>query len=442
MKLLSRSLYSLLAISLIFMSCGGDESTDPTPVNNTTYNIELLGNDLGAPNRVNAIIQVSDQNNTPVSALIPAEITINEDGEDLNAVLDDFMFAEGSEITFSPFVAVLIDNNSASESDLDDLKAAASDLMDFLPSNSRVNLYTYDENVRTELEFENDLTAVKTAIADIEVGNEGSNVFDGIDRAVNDLEDSINVGSGIVKSGLVFLIGANGDTEAEHSAEDINSITDRVQIISLGLGGALDSSLVDVEDHVGFMASEASDFPAQNSSINSYLDDYESSIYLFSYASEKEGETEVSVLLNSIRPGGAVDLAFNFTPFLFFNPDTFEVKTDRLRNVSNGVFRNGTVLMRKDLRNDSVDFQLFSGLEKDAYQFLFVNRDPATFNSWLSLREDPDVITYSFEESEYEFDEGFQSEYLDPETFERKYMVLRPDSDKKDVRYIQLNLQD
>jgi hypothetical protein len=212
-------------------------------------------------------------------------------------------------------------------------------------------------------------------------------------------------------------------------------------LYSISLGEAADSSMVDIVNRRGFIANDPSEFNARIEEVERQIDLFEKSFYVFNYESDKEGTEVVSASLATTRTEADNNILYTYEPGLFFNPDSFELKTDVLRKVSDGIPRAGRVIVRKDMSNDSVDFQLFSGFEPSRYDILFLDRDPAIFNDWVNLNGDPDKISVRIELNEFTLPSGFQSEFQNPAIFAKKYMVIRDDRNRKDLSYIQMTLQ-
>jgi hypothetical protein len=432
----------LFVFAVILVSCGGNDDTDETPQpDNTIHELTYYDYQLGAPNMVNVVFQLSDQENIPLEMLSTAEINLKEDGAELNAAENNFMLAQSSEFDYIPYVALLIDLNSDADTALDNIKAAAADIVGSLPANSRIGLYTFSSSINTELEFTSDAAEVALAISDLQSANQGANLYGAISRAITDLSDSVSYGAGRVSPGLIIPVFSSPDTEGTSDIDEINSDIGDFKIFSFGIGTTADSALAEIEGRAGVVLNESDEISTKVDELDGLLESFEKSIYVLSYSTLKQGSDEVSVTMATLKSEENGDIDFTYVPNLFFNPDSFEIKTDDLRFVSDGSRRNGEVLLRKSSSTDSVDFQLFSGFDPSNYIILFVERDPAIFGDWASLRDDPLAIRVDIRSSDFTLDQGFQSEFIEPEVFDRKYMVIRDDNNKRDLSYIQLTLQ-
>lgn len=432
----------LLVFTLLLASCGGNDDTEETPApDNTIHELTYFNYQLGSPNLVNVIFQLSDQENVPLEMLAASEVTVQENGADLNAAENNFMITQSDDFDYVPYVALLLDLNSDTESALDNMKAAASDILGSLPAGSRIGLYTFSSSINTELEFTADAAEVALAISDLTSANQGSNLYGAISRAISDLNDSVTYGAGRVSPGLIVTISASQDTEGTSDVDEINADIGNYKLFSISFGTATDSALTEIEGYSGVIISDGDEISEKVDKLDALLESYENSIYVLSYSTASLGSEEVSVTMSTLKAEANGNVEFTYVPNLFFNPDSFEVKTDELRFVSDGSRRNGEVLLRKNNQTDSVDFQLFSGFEPSTYDILFVDRDPAVFGDWNSLRDDPLVIQLRVLSSDFVLDEGYQSEPVEPAAFIRKYMVIRDDNNRRDLSYIQLTLQ-
>ncbi|QNL20502.1 VWA domain-containing protein [Hyphobacterium sp. CCMP332] len=438
-------LYNLIitvVIALFLISCGGNDTEDPGPPENpSVHKPSYYNHELTPPNKVNVIFQLSDDGSVPLPGLLPQDVMVMEDGESLNSEEYNFSMASEFDYEFSPYVTLLIDVNLDNETILTDLIEAGKAVIGELPAGSSVQVYTYSVDVSGYSGFDTDLAAVAANLDNIELGDEGSNLLEAVEFGMNALKDSLTFGANRLAPGFVIAIAANADTEGRSSVEDINEISENIRLYSLSLGTAADSSLQDIVNRRGFVALDPAEFDAKISEIGAQIDLLESSFYVFNYESDKEGSEEVNVTMSTARSEAEDNIIFTYEPGLFFNPDSFEIKTDILRVVLTGESRNGSVIVRKDIRNDSVDFQLFSGFNASDYDIIFTDKDPAIFNDWVNLNNDPDKIKIRINSSEFVLDEGFQSTYLESEIWDKKYMVIRDDRNRKDLSYIQMTLQ-
>ncbi len=441
MKNLSQ-IISLSLITLILMSCGGNDSENPTPPENNSVHVPTYySHELTPPNKVNVIFQLSDQGQVPLSGLLAQDVKVTEDGESLNSAENNFDITSSSDYSFSPFVTLLIDVNLTNETVLTDLIDAGKTVLASLPTGSSVQVYTYDTEVSGYSGFNTDLAEVATNLDNIELGDEGSNLLQAIEFGMNTLKDSLTFGVNRIAPGFVIAIAANADTEGRSSVEDINTISENIRLYSVSLGAAADSSMVDIENRRGFIANDPSELDARIAEVEGQINLLENSFYVFNYESDKEGTEEVSAILATSRSEADDNILYTYEPGLFFNPDSFEIKSDILKVVLTGAVRNGSVIVRKDIRNDSVDFQLFSGFGPSRYDIIYTDKDPAIFNDWANLVNDPDKIQLRILSSDFVLEEGFQSAYLDPAIWEKKYMVIRDDLNRRDVSYIQMTNQ-
>lgn len=432
---------SLALITAVLVSCGGD-SNDPAPLeDNSIHKPTYFNHELTPPNKVNVVFQLSDDGAVPLAGLLPEDVSVKEDGESLNSAEYNFKISPKSEYEFTPYVTLLIDVNLSNETILSDLIDAGKTAISKLPSGSSVQVLTYSVNVEGFSGFNSDLEAVAAGLENIQLGDEGSNLLQAVEFGMENLKDSLSFGANRLSPGFVIAIAANADTEGRSSVEDINLIRDNIRLYSVSLGNSADSSLQDIENRRGFIANDTDEFAARIDEIGSQIDLLESSFYVFNYESDKEGTDEVSVSLATSRTEAEDNIEFTYEPGLFFNPDSFEIKTDILRFVNDGSVRNGSVIVREDMRNDSVDFQLFSGFAPSNYDILFTDLDPAIYSEWGNLINDPDKIFIEIFTSDFTLDNGYQSEYLDPAIWDKKYMVIRDDRNRSDLSYIQMTLQ-
>lgn len=445
---MKNTLRNILAIfSLVFfaLACSNDDGdgTDPEPQEEQVHFLTYFGTELSAPNKVNVIFQLRDQNSMPLEGLLAEDVQVEEDGVKLNSVQNSFTINSGSSaFEYFPNYAIFIDINSNTTDSLEDLKNALKDFVAFIPEESLIKLYTYASGVvEITNEFSSDRSGINTAIDEIVEGNEDSDLYNAISTGISDLDEINSINTGTLRTGAIVIFGANGHTGGSTNASDIIDELGSNQIFSFSYGSEkLDSALMDIPNVLGVTVNKKSEISAKITELLNTIDNSMDGMYLFTFESQRKGEEEISYELSTSR-SNTNSISSSFIPELFFTPDSFEIKTDQLRLVENGDFVSGSMLVRKDVRNDSVDFQLFSGFSPSAYSILFVDTDPGAIPSFGDLNDDPDKIRIEIRSTDFDLENGFQSEYVDPEVFERKYMVIRDDNNWENTFYMQMTLQ-
>jgi hypothetical protein len=155
------NLLSTIVLFSLAVACSKNEDTPkPPPADQSVHKTYFLDYELTAPNKVNVIFQLSDQNAMSLSGLLAEDVKVTEDGSNLNSAENSFKITGIPSSNYFPLISILIDVNFSSDSTLENLKNTAGDLIDVLPAGSSIQLITYSSNVEEIFDFTRDRAAL------------------------------------------------------------------------------------------------------------------------------------------------------------------------------------------------------------------------------------------------------------------------------------------
>jgi VWFA-related protein len=192
---------------------------------------------------VNVYLSVVNGAGSPIKDLTVNSITVTEDSQKVE--VQDLRLAEDEPINI---VLVMDTSGSMSGPKIDDAKTAASNFISSLDDNDRAAFLTFDETIRTQLDFTTDRSAFRDRIALVDANpGVGTCLYDAAFQAVQ-MASTLPSGRRAV---ILFTDGVDetssgGKACSVHTTEDVINIASqggtRAPIYTLGLGNRIDEN--------------------------------------------------------------------------------------------------------------------------------------------------------------------------------------------------------
>jgi hypothetical protein len=234
----------------------------------------------------------------PTLGNITRAFKVLEDGEDLG----EESFATVFDRSVDSYVAIALDMSSSVANDahlLDNLIPAVKKLVDDLGSATsdgsvKIELIVFGRSVQTELEFTNDLQAVKDKLDDIRANSqtvltdpEGTNLNGVVNVGVQSLVEELDrhlasTGGSKLATGTLVTITDGKDT----AGVTLHKLVPRLNYISIGVSNQIDDAeLTRVGAQGSFLAPEPSDWVSAFSTVAQRVAEYPRRAHLLAYCS-------------------------------------------------------------------------------------------------------------------------------------------------------------
>lgn len=272
-------LYLLIAV-LLLSSCGGD-SFDGKTVYLTKHHFYTYN-----PSYVNFYIQATDKNKRGVANLTNEDFTLEENDQFLSLVDSELEIVPTSGIDYTMRVVLLIDNGSSAREEISKVKEATKNLINRLPIDVEIAVYTFARNVNKIADFTKNKTLLSTAIDDIVVADNSTNLYGAVVECASSFKDLYT--EKIVSQGVLVVYTDGSDNQGSVAFTQVETAIKNKRIYTVGnLSGYLDQKLPIIGTAGYFKIRNINDLDAKFNFVSDEIINYKNSFYWLRYSSPK-----------------------------------------------------------------------------------------------------------------------------------------------------------
>ena len=306
----------------MFWACSDDDSGGLV--------LRLLNKKEEKPSRITLSFTVETTAGDPVPDLKKSDFVVSEDGSALSELESDHRIIPQNK-AFAFFSVLLLDMSGSMLKDVPKLQSAATVLVDALPRNLEVAIYTFDgrATIEKQLDFTTDTTAIKGAIENLKsykVVDKSTNLYGAVLNGINVLSTrrGAAVASNKETAGSLMIFTDGTDQAALKTAEEAKQAVDaarndptRYSVLTVGLGAEINKSELESLGPDGFEWAENTEaLPPAFKKIGEKLDALSKRYYQLSYCSPKRaGSHQLTLKATWQGKSGELTASFDATGF-------------------------------------------------------------------------------------------------------------------------------
>lgn len=284
------------------------------------YGLKKFVVDTTLPNFVHMLFCAYDEYGYGIINIDTSRFIVLEDGSPITS--ESELKIEKS-ITFNDTIRtiMLLDNSKSVESNLNEIKSAAKQMVRNIAPHQEISVYVFSEDVTKVVNFSNDTIALINAIDMIPIGYSSTNLYGALTTAFSAISNSGSIVNKTIMFGNVVLFTDGKDTQGSKTLNDVLMAQGDKQVFSIGLGSELDTaSLKQISGNFLYKANDVSELSNLFTEIQYRISTIANSCYWAHYRSPKRGNAvhtlEMLVDSNS-NIGGSASINGTFNSALF-----------------------------------------------------------------------------------------------------------------------------
>mgnify|MGYP005844903661 CR=1 FL=1 len=252
------------------------------------------------PSFVNIMFQVTDMNDRGISDLQTQDFVVYEDNKTVSPTESQMNIKKKDQIPYVLKTVLMIDNSASVAANLQDIKNAATALVNNIVTQQLVAIYKFSENPVLIQDFTSDVSALTSAINSISVGYATTNLYGSIIEGVSRWEDRYETDD--IEQGFLLLLTDGSDTQGSHTLTQALAARGDKNIYTIGLGNEIEPSILQQLGNSGFFAvSDVNQLTENFTNIQDEMDLFANSFYWLNYLSPKRGDNDHTLKLEIVN---------------------------------------------------------------------------------------------------------------------------------------------
>lgn len=349
--------------------------SDPSPL---SYNVRVLTFDrVQVETTLPSFVTVSFQLKTSIGfpLIVNGEalnesgnIRVRENGENLSPTESYLQIANFFDAPSSLKTVILLDNSFSVGVNINDLKDAATSILDAAIPGQEFAVYSFSEAATLVQPYTADHEAVRAAIDSITLGFPTTNLYGSIIEALTSeatsWQDSTNIEQ--VERGFLVVLTDGSDTAGVSTLPAVLSARGTKNVYTIGVGNEIDPLVLQDIGNAGFFTVDTfTDLRPVFEDIQQEIELETKSFYWLSYVSPRRGDTINTLEVSSSRLQNGID---NTSFQVNFSSSGFS-------SVAPGIYLNRDVF-----RPNGVDALFIGQSERITADTLFPLTDPANYS--------------------------------------------------------------
>ncbi len=293
----------VLAFSLAMLSSCSSESDDnsgpsgPSGGDSTGHDdpmwYQLVSHTIHVetPSSISIMFQVLDGEGYGVDNLTTEDFEVLEDDNPVSPTESAMHIRKRDVIPYELKTVIAIDNSPSVASNLADIKAAATSLVQGIADQQQFAIIVFSEEVTILQDFTNDVTQLTSSIESIPQGYGTTDLYGAIMTGVQLWDDNYSTNS--VEQGFLVALTDGSDQADRYSLSEALYARGNKRVYTIGLGDEIDNDALAQLGNAGFFnLDNVEDLAPQFAIIQEQMATYANSFYWLNYMSPKRGYEE------------------------------------------------------------------------------------------------------------------------------------------------------
>jgi hypothetical protein len=237
---------------------------------------------------VNIMFQVTDREGKGIANLVTDDFQVSEEGAAVSPTESAMTIKKKEALPYRIKTVLMLDNSASVGSNLEEIKTAATTLVNNIVKQQEVAIYVFSENAILLQDFTRDINALVNAIESMSLGYATTDLYGSVITGVSRWEDYYSDTE--IDEGFMMVITDGSDTQGSSTLLAAKNAIGDKKVYTVGLGNEQDPDALNQLGTAGYFPLEDySELEEKFTEIQNEIINYANSFYWLYYMSPKRG---------------------------------------------------------------------------------------------------------------------------------------------------------